>query len=132
MIYVADMVFYCLILIILTMTKYHENLLRDLSLLFIVNSLSFLETKMVLKIPNETFLRITRYLRRMSDEESGESKNERLEPNVAGVIGNDVRMRRFDKNLKRTAVHRWPKTAVGIRRPTLTLRTFIVPASIMA
>ena len=49
---------------ILTMTKYHENLLRDspLSLLFIVKIFSSLETKMVLKIPNETFLRITQYL----------------------------------------------------------------------
>ena len=48
---------------ILTMTKYHENLLRDspLSLLFIVKMFSSLETKMVLKTPNETFLRITRY-----------------------------------------------------------------------
>ena len=56
--------FECLILMILTMTKYHENLLRDslLSLLFIVKFFSSLETKMVLKIPNETFLRITRYL----------------------------------------------------------------------
>ena len=49
---------------ILTMAKYHENLLRDspLSLLFIVKFFSSLETKMVVKIPNETFLRITRYL----------------------------------------------------------------------
>ena len=49
---------------ILTMTKYHENLLRDspLSLLFIVKIFSSLETKMVLKTPNETFLRITRYI----------------------------------------------------------------------
>ena len=56
--------FECLILMILTMTKYHENLLRDspLSLLFIVKILSSLETKVVLKIPNETFLRITRYI----------------------------------------------------------------------
>ena len=48
---------------ILTMTKYHENLLRDspLSLLFIVKFFSSLETMMALKIPNETFLRITRY-----------------------------------------------------------------------
>ena len=38
---------------ILTMTKYHKNLLRDspLSLLFIVKLFSSLETKMVLKIP---------------------------------------------------------------------------------
>ena len=48
---------------ILIMAKYHENLLKvsPLSLLFIVKFLSSLETKMVLKIPNETFLRITRY-----------------------------------------------------------------------
>ena len=46
----------------LTMTKYHENLLSDspLSLLFIVKLFSSLETKMILKAPNETFLRITR------------------------------------------------------------------------
>ena len=48
---------------ILTMTRYHENLLRDdpLSLLSVVNSFSSLETKMILKIPNETLLRITLY-----------------------------------------------------------------------
>ena len=53
----------CQILMILTMTKYHENLLRDCptSLLFTVKFLSSLETKKVLKIQNETFLRITRY-----------------------------------------------------------------------
>ena len=47
---------------ILTMTKYHENLLKDspLSLLFVVKFFSFLETKKVLKIQNETFLRNTR------------------------------------------------------------------------
>ena len=51
---------------ILTVTKYHENLLRDspLSLLFIVKFSSSLETNMVLKIPNETFLRNTRYVER--------------------------------------------------------------------
>ena len=45
----------------LTMTKYHENLLRDspLSLLSIVFFYSFLATKMMLKIQNETFKRIT-------------------------------------------------------------------------
>ena len=45
------------------MTKHHENLLRDspLSLLFMVKFFSSLETKMSLKIPNETFLRITLY-----------------------------------------------------------------------
>ena len=49
---------------ILTMTKYHENLLRysPLSLLFVVRIFSSLETNMVPKIPNETFFRITRYL----------------------------------------------------------------------
>ena len=48
---------------ILTITKYHKNLLRDSPLpsLSIVKFLSSLETKMILKIPNETFLRITRY-----------------------------------------------------------------------
>ena len=56
--------FTCLILMILTTTKYHENLLRDslLYLLFMVKFFSSLETKMVLKISNKTFLRITRYL----------------------------------------------------------------------
>ena len=50
---------------ILMMAKYHENLLihRTLSLLFIVKFFSSLETKMILKIPNKTFLRITRYLK---------------------------------------------------------------------
>jgi len=45
---------------ILTMTKYHENLLSNcpLSLLFIVKFFSSLESKMVLKIPNKPFLRI--------------------------------------------------------------------------
>ena len=36
--------------------------MKTLSLLFIVKVFSPLETKKVLKIPNETFLRITRYL----------------------------------------------------------------------
>ena len=45
------------------MAKYHENLLRDstLSLLFIVKIFTSLETKMILKMSYETFLRITRY-----------------------------------------------------------------------
>ena len=48
---------------ILIMTKYHENLLNDspLSLLSVVKFFSSLETKMIIKIPNETFFRITRY-----------------------------------------------------------------------
>ena len=46
---------------ILIMTKYHENLLKDSPLLFVVKFFSFLETKKVLKIQNETFLRITQY-----------------------------------------------------------------------
>ena len=60
--------FECLILVILTMTKYHENLLRDspLSMLSILEFCSSLETKMILKIPNETFLKITRYLPRLN------------------------------------------------------------------
>ena len=46
------------------MTKYHENLLKvsPLYLLSMVKFLSSLETKIVLKVPNETFLRITRYI----------------------------------------------------------------------
>ena len=50
------------ILMILTMTKYHENLLRNsaLSLLSTVKIFSSLETEMILKLPNETFLGITR------------------------------------------------------------------------
>ena len=50
---------------ILTSTKYHGNLLRDspLSLLSIVKFFSSFEPKKVLKVPNETFLRITRYHR---------------------------------------------------------------------
>ena len=49
---------------IVTMTKYHENMLKDspLTLLSVVISFTFLETKKVLKIPNETFLKITRYI----------------------------------------------------------------------
>ena len=48
---------------ILTVAKFQENLLRDstLSLLFRVKFFSSLETKMILKIQNETFLGITRY-----------------------------------------------------------------------
>ena len=55
--------FKCLILMILTMAIYHENLLKDslISLFFMVKLFSLLETKMILKMPNETFLRITRY-----------------------------------------------------------------------
>ena len=46
------------------MAKYHENLLKDstLSLLFTVKFFSSLETKMILKIPYETFLKITLYM----------------------------------------------------------------------
>ena len=56
--------FQCLILIILTMAKYHENLLKDstFSLLFPVKFFSSLKTKMRLKTPNETFSRNTRYM----------------------------------------------------------------------
>ena len=52
-------------LMILTMAKYYGNLLRDstLSLLFIVKFFSSLKIKMILKMPHETFLRITRYIR---------------------------------------------------------------------
>ena len=44
---------------ILTVTNYHENMLRDspLSLLSSVKFLSSLETKMILKIANETFFK---------------------------------------------------------------------------
>ena len=49
--------FKCLILMILTIAKYHEILLKDStsSLLFIVKFFSSLKTKMILKTPNETF-----------------------------------------------------------------------------
>ena len=49
---------------ILTVTKCHENLLRvsPLSSLSIVKFFSSLETKKMLKIPNETFLRNTLYI----------------------------------------------------------------------
>ena len=49
---------------ILTMTKYHENLLKDsyLSLLSTAKFFSALETNMILKIPDKTFLRNTLYL----------------------------------------------------------------------
>ena len=55
--------FECLILMILIMTKYDENLLKDspLSLLSLVIFFSFLKIKMIAKLPSETFLRITRY-----------------------------------------------------------------------
>ena len=57
---------------ILTMTEKHENLLRDspLSLLSTVKFFSSLETEMVLKMPNETFLKITRYLLIITGEHS--------------------------------------------------------------
>ena len=46
---------------ILSIPKYHENLLKDsnLSLLFVVKFFSSFKTKMILKMQNETFLRIT-------------------------------------------------------------------------
>ena len=49
--------FECLISMILTITKYQESLRGDstLSLLSVVNFFSSLETKMIPKIPNETF-----------------------------------------------------------------------------
>ena len=48
---------------ILILTKYHENLLKDspLSVLSLVKFFSSLETKVILKMLNETFLKITRY-----------------------------------------------------------------------
>ena len=57
--------FECLILMNLTVAKYHENLLKGstLSLLSIVKFFSPLKTKMILKTPNETFLRITWYVK---------------------------------------------------------------------
>ena len=58
-----NMIFKSLILMVLTMTKYRENLLRDRSTvsLSIVNHFSSLETRMILKIPYETFLWFTQY-----------------------------------------------------------------------
>ena len=54
---------WCLISMMLTMTENHENLLREstMSLLSLVKFFSCLETKITLKIPNETLLRITWY-----------------------------------------------------------------------
>ena len=48
--------FQCLILRILTMVKYHENLSRDrvLSMLSMEKQFSSMKTKMILEIPNET------------------------------------------------------------------------------
>jgi len=45
------------------MAKYHENQLRDSPwpLLSLVKFFSSLETNIILKIPNKTFLKITRY-----------------------------------------------------------------------
>ena len=51
----------CLILMILTMTKYPENWLRDSTLSFLSIVECFSPLEMILKIPNESFLRITRY-----------------------------------------------------------------------
>ena len=66
MIFLGDMgiwPFKGLNLMILTMTKYLKNLLKDspLSLLSVVKFSSLSETKKVLKIHNGTCLRITRY-----------------------------------------------------------------------
>ena len=57
---------------ILTMTRYHENLFRDSPLYF----LSSLKTIMILKIPNETILRITRYDNRQQRGKSVEKSRE--------------------------------------------------------
>ena len=53
---------------IMTMTKYHENLLRDSPLpwLSMVKFFTSLEIKMFLKIPNKTFFRITRICKEKS------------------------------------------------------------------
>ena len=48
--------FRCLVFMFLTVTKYHENFA------FYRKFLSSLGTKIILKIPSETFLRITRYI----------------------------------------------------------------------
>ena len=63
-IFLADMAFCMSNFDDFAVTKYHENLLRDssLSLLSTVKFFSYLEIKMILKIRNETFLRITQYL----------------------------------------------------------------------
>jgi len=55
--------FQCLILTVLTMTKYLENLLRDSTLPFISFAKKFLSQAvlMILKIPNKTFFWFTRY-----------------------------------------------------------------------
>jgi len=60
------------------MAKYHENLLKDstLALPFMVKFFSSLETMMILKMPNETFLRITRY----DDWSSVEFLRQKLRP----------------------------------------------------
>ena len=49
---------------ILTWTKYHGNLLKDSSwsMLSLVKFFTSLETEKILKIPNGTFLKITRYI----------------------------------------------------------------------
>ena len=91
-----------------TIAKYHENLLKDstLSLRFTVKISSSLEAKMILKKPNETFLRITLYsplLRAWEQEEcisiasSAEQTSERVVQAIKGAVKQvaQLSMRRF-------------------------------------
>ena len=71
---------------ILTIAKYHESLLKDstLSLLSVVEFFTSSESKTILKLSNETFLKITRY---------------QLDQYHASNVIKQKRMRAFDCNL---------------------------------
>ena len=89
---------------ILTSTKYHGNLLKDSSwsLLSLVKIFTSLETKKILKIPNRTFLKITRYLserNKTKDEKKWDEKKQRRKEESRRRKGRKekVRKRRGDE-----------------------------------
>ena len=87
--------FECLLLMILTMTKYHEHLLKEstLSLLSMVKFFSSSETKIILKIPSKSFLRITQYHLIYCHFQEHKSKSLQARYMAKGIIMNFPRCR---------------------------------------
>ena len=100
---------------ILTLAECHENLHRGspLSLLSMVKFVSCLETMMILKIPNETILRITRYL---------------VELKIFFIVlgGEDISVTSYARNgTKKTCSDKWMLTSnkwnhLPLRRQNMT------------
>ena len=98
---------------ILAMTKYHENLLRGspLSLLFMAKIFSSLQTKMVLKIPNETFVfRRNGFIEGKSVLTTYKSRTGKKKPGKEAIMrqhrGLNDKTQNYDKQLLRCTVGR--------------------------